>query len=860
MNESIINRLTNDVLQNNYFFSLYDKCSVLSAKGTLKEEVNQKDLTPKELKDSLRFADILSNSNESDARNKAYQIVTFLNSIYFENPIYKTVAKAVYSKLGNFPAIHYLEAKDKNLAELPFERMIGMEAKKLIQQVPDSKEIFTDSQYELFQKLSNSQKYSFSGPTSMGKSFIIKAFVRKALKNSPPDNIAILVPTRALINQFAFDLKEELKDILEQYHYKVLTNSDINDLLTDEFFNYILVLTPERLLSYLSKKENPSIGFLFVDEAHKLAQDNDSRSVTTYTAIERTINKYGRNLKLYFSSPNVSNPEVFLKLFDKDATENTFKTDESPVAQNLYFIDLEEKRIELIQKDKFTPIEIIGFDKNFLTLPSIINYLGKGENNLIYNNSKQKTISCAKEFADYLPKPEELSTRILNAVSQIREYIHQDYYLAELLEKKIAYHHGKLPQLIRNLVENLYKSEEVQNVFCTSTLLEGVNMPTKNLFILNNKNGRRKLDSIDFWNLTGRAGRLNKELFGNIFCIKNEDCEWENKNEILKKEPIALVPTIITRINKNLQKIEKILNEKDISGTEQEKEILKYIANIISIDTLETKATYKSPIIEQLITNKKNEIIELAKSKTKGITIPLSILSSNQSINIFSQQVIYDKLKQRHSLSEDIKLPTESDYDTCLSVLKKMYDLYEWVKAEKRLRNENSLRYFATIMNNWIKGFSLSQIIRSSLDYHRERSRDIKIGYENNQPIYVQFEYENIEHINIVIEDIIDDIEYILRFLLEKYFNHYYQVLVEILGEENAGENWAARLEYGTQNRIVIALQNVGLSRQSALSIYNKSKESLEIKDSKLISINKALALKNFKHNSIEFEEVSRML
>ena len=50
------------------------------------------------------------------------------------------------------------------------------------------------------------------------------------------------------------------------------------------------MLTPERLISYLSQNENPSIGFLFVDEAHKIAQD-DTRSVTTYVAIEKTLKK-----------------------------------------------------------------------------------------------------------------------------------------------------------------------------------------------------------------------------------------------------------------------------------------------------------------------------------------------------------------------------------------------------------------------------------------------------------------------------------------------------------------------------------------------------------------------------------------
>lgn len=41
-----------------------------------------------------------------------------------------------------------------------------------------------------------------------------------------------------------------------------------------------------------------------------------------------------------------------------------------------------------------------------------------------------------------------------------------------------------------------------------------------------------------------------------------------------------------------------------------------------------------------------------------------------------------------------------------------------------------------------------------------------------------------------------------------------------IVGEDNAGENWAMLLEYGTQNREIIALQNMGLSRYSAQKIW----------------------------------------
>lgn len=854
----IIDKLTEDIFHNEYFKILFDKCSLINAEQTINKEIKSI-LSNKELKDSLRFADILSNSLDSSARNRSYQIVTFLNYSYCDNEIYRTMSKAIYSKLGNFPAVRYLENLNSNHSLIPLDRMIEVEAKKIIQHVPDSEnQVFTDSQYFLFKNLSSSLRYSFSGPTSMGKSFIIKAFIRKVIKNIPPENLVVLVPTRALINQFTIDLKGELQSILERYNYKIATNSNISDLLTEEVHNYILILTPERLISYLSQKNNPPIGFLFVDEAHKLAQEKDSRSITTYSAIERTLSKYGKNVKLHFSSPNVSNPEVFLNLFGSQTSDNYFQTDESPVSQNLYFIDIVNETVELIEKNDFKKIETENFNEKFSTISRVIDYLGENSNNLIYNNSKPKTINGAVDFVKNRDhKKIEITTAIANASKQIRDYIHKDYFLADLIENGVAYHHGKLPQLLRNLVEDLYKSEEIRNVFCTSTLLEGVNMPTKNLFILNNKNGLGKLEEIDFWNLTGRAGRLNKELFGNIYCIKHEDCTWENKRTVLLKKPITLKPTILTKIDKNLQKIEKILLNKNISGTETEKEILDYIANIICIDTLEIRSSYKSPVIEKLIEKNKQKIIDLAKSITKDITVPREILNANQSINISKQQKIFNILKGRHLKKQDIRLPnTDISYAVCLRILESMYDLYEWEKAEKKLSNKNSMKYYAVIMNQWMNGITLNQIIVQSLNWHDEKSLQIQVDYNE----FAVFEKNNLNHINIVIEKIIDDIEYVLRFLFEKYFNHYYQIIINLLGEENSGENWATLLEYGTQNRIVIALQNMGLSRHTAMTIYNKCRYALNIQDSKLVSISKSEILKNYKESSIEYHEINNML
>ena len=293
------NQIAPTIISDSYFLKLYRVCVERSALRTLNISTEEK-YTEKEIRDLLRFADLLSTSYISDARNYAYKIITYLNPYCKDNMYYQTVAKAVYSNLGNFPAISYLEADNNNTSNLPFDRSVQNEAKKLIQEIPDGAgHVFTDIQYNLFSKLISSREFSFSGPTSMGKSFVIKAFLRCAIQNTPQENFIILVPSRALINQYAIELKSEMGALLETNNYKIATNSNIAELPANEQCNYVLILTPERLISYISQEKNPSIGFLFVDEAHKLAQTEDARSITTYTSIEKTLKKYP-DIKLHY--------------------------------------------------------------------------------------------------------------------------------------------------------------------------------------------------------------------------------------------------------------------------------------------------------------------------------------------------------------------------------------------------------------------------------------------------------------------------------------------------------------------------------------------------------------------------------
>jgi superfamily II DNA/RNA helicase len=853
----MIERLAKDVLQDDYFIALNNKAAKLLANNLFSESSKSIKLTQKELHDTLRFADILSNSKNPRARNKAYELITLLNEDYKTNPFYQTISHSVLAKLGNFPGLEFLK-NENNSSELPFDRELEKKVKEFIQAVPDAENLtFTDSQFELYKKISGSKHFSFSGPTSMGKSFIIKSFIRKVVGNKPPENIVIMVPTRALINQFSIDLNKELKDVLEHYNYTVITNSNVSESPSIES-RYIFVLTPERFLSYLSQKNNPSIAYLFIDEAHKLAAEKDSRAVTAYSAISKAL-RINPDLNLYFSSPNVANPEVFLKLFKKDENQ-FFRTIETPVSQNLFFVDLVGKRVIHYLDNgnyEFEPGIVTGSE----TIYDVLSAIGRDESNIVYCSSRFDAVDkSAKLFELHKNKQVEVSKNVKRVIRQIRSYIHADYYLGEFLSRGIGYHFGNLPQIIRNKVEGLFKEREISYVFCTSTLLEGVNLPAKNVFILNNKNGRNTFQPIDFWNLAGRAGRLKHELSGNIICLKETDKDWKKHESLLEGEvEIKLNPSIDSYIDKKLKKIEQILSESSgIKGeSEVMKEILEYIANIISIDTLEIeRANYNSEIIKKLIAENKGEIIELARKKNGKVEVPSSVLNTNNSIKLKIQDEIFIALRKQADNPEIIKLPNRVTYEVCKHWLHKFYDLFHWESEEKKFKSKNQLDYYAVLMNQWANGIPLSQIINESITYcHREEST-LMVGYKDGKQSYEVFNNSK-QHINVLIGNIIDDIEGVLRFIFEKYFNNYYAMLIEILGEDNAGVNWSTFLEYGTQNTIVIALQNYGLSRHSADYLFKKYKDCLEIEGDKLIEVNISRLKSRLSQEEVEYDEIN---
>lgn len=839
-------RLIEQALDDEYLDELLVKAEKMYSEKLMKlpSGVLGSVLTEKEFCDLLRFSDLLCRAATPSGRNRAYKIISLLYDQYHGNSFFQSCAETVLTKLGIFPTLALIEKESSVCSnpEIRLERIV----KETFQSSPINNKVFTNAQYALFEKLKNSNHYSFSGPTSFGKSFIMEAFIHHIIsERNASDNIVILVPTRALINQVSAKLKSEIT----HPSYKILTHPIIPAMYQKSQFKYIFVFTPERWISYVSNTSNPVITYMFIDEAHKVVSNKDSRSPLYYHAILMAQRK---SVNLYFASPNIPNAEVFLELFEKSQAESMVIQD-SPVSQNRYYFDLVNKyAIQFSDTGKDITIPMQLFPANIMP-SALIARLGNGCQNIVYCNTIEDTISYALKFSQKLP--EKKNAKIDELISLIKSFVHKDYYLIDCLKHGVAFHFGRLPQRIREKVETLFSDGDLDYVFCTSTLLEGVNLPAKNIFILSNAIGLTKFSDIDFWNLAGRAGRLSKELSGNIICLRilNKRNRWDRPEQdlkIVRNRNIANVtPTVIKGEKNFYQNLGNAIQNAPFTKskpTQPEIDFWNHYSNILFIHQIEKN---DSILISNFLKKNPNAK-QILSTVSKANNVPLFILEQSSMIKPAYQNKLWNNDKL-------CPFPTEVSLETCREILDLLYDNYCWADEESggrnpMVRDRTRLQYFSHLMFSWIQGDPLNLIINRLLKYYQKKG---EIFYQGN---YIDFDHRNRSHINYVINELMSDIDNALRFKIKNYILNYSLITKEKISDE-VSLRWVDYLEYGTTDTLVISLQTLGIPRHLASFVINNHLDCLTIENSAIVDIDleKLQASIDATQNSTEYAELA---
>ncbi len=490
--------------------------------------------------DALRFADLLSKSTHSFNSDKhkmwAQEIITLLYSIYPDDPTVLFYAGSILTSTGNYQGKN-LVAKDYRSSTV-LDLVYAEYAKDLLT-IPAMPEFqFLRAQKRVYDHLTD-QFFSYSGPTSMGKSFIMRMFLKDQVESGVQKNFALVVPTKALINEVTSKVINDLKDNLKERNYRLVTSAGA--IVLKEPHNFIFVLTPERLLYLLISNPQMPIHYLFIDEAHKLSSV-DSRGPFYYKVIDKLLERTDKP-HIIFASPNIPNPEIYLKSIpDLDMSEGQrLASSFSPVTQFKFLISFGQRSISIFNdySESLTKVAQFNGDISLNTILPLVskNYDGKAKQNIVYCSSTAQAVSLARSYADTLHST--VPNQEVWALSRdIKQEVHGDYFLAEIITKGVAYHIGYLPSAIRMRIEELFRNGYITTIFCTSTLVEGVNMPADNLFITNYKKGYAYMDAVDFRNLIGRVGRIEYNLYGNVFLVCMNDKVKEEKFEELLKEKV----------------------------------------------------------------------------------------------------------------------------------------------------------------------------------------------------------------------------------------------------------------------------------------------------------------------------------
>lgn len=791
----------------------------------------------------LRYADILSHSTNPQHRDSAYIAIALLREYEELIGLSKlsgqraaAVATAVLIELGNFPGLATLANSTSDSYALPLGRGILRAAKEVVQATKRGTAVLTDTQYQIVERMRGEDYFSFSGPTSLGKSFILKDVIYDIVKGSGLDQhcVVVLVPTKALIGQTAADLRELLRDVPE---VNVATFPSLPRFLRQTYPRTIFVLTPERLLRYLA---NPvrDIDYLIVDEAQKVIAKKDARSSIYYHAIVETTRRFAT--KLIFASPSIENPELFLELFGK-ATNGAMSVQERTVAQQRYFVDLIDRKQHYLSGLTAGSGELAtGPDAD--SAIELVTSLSGRRKSIIYINSSAKSAEFALELAATLPEVND--EKINNLVKFVKEHIHKEYFLVKTLKHGVAFHHGKIPQEVREKVEECFSDpvSKLQYVVCTSTLLEGVNLPAKNIFMLNDTHGPAGFGKIDFENLAGRAGRLTYDFSGNVICVRHEVNGWNERSRsiIPRGEPIMADSFLVNPGNrrKEFTDIGFVLRGEPIPGkpSNDAKRSVEQYSSILLLHLLGKQQTpLRTHFLEKVADGSK--ILDKAAA---GFTGSVEILRRSPGIQPKYQSAIWEKLERGSGgalVSADVDAE-DLDYDLFEKVLSKLGKDYNWKVEEtggtdplvpsKEPGYTKRLSYWAMLMSYWVRGDPLVLVISRAIAYHSKLGSISYRDYAKSRYLITEdFNSNDPKHINLIIEETMRDIENGLRFKIISYLENYYDLSVEALGKAEAGINIAKLVEYGSRDPKVISLQEVGFSRSVALDLLAKHLEFL---------------------------------
>lgn len=804
------------------------------------------EISQEKLRKANWLSSILSLSSEELHQQKA---LIFSTLCYLQNndDLFLRNCYLTQSRTGNIPLGKHLngllnENNFSNSFSTLLDLELGLQRYNSIINTDDHEFVTTRFQKGLWEALHNDKNnISISAPTSSGKSYIIQNYIINKSYNSESFKAVYIVPSRALIYQVSASFKKNLKD--DGIVIRTGFGDDDNAITKKE----IIVVTPERCLKLLelssNSKSSTDIDVIFIDEIQNV--EKGSRGILLEYILKELHIRWP-NAKLVTAGPYLERSEKLLLELNVESVTPQMTT-LSPVLQIKTVISASKQNKKALKASLISPsgriIDLHVKTKSSLfskiknnpgeALATIVSIFGQDSRNIIYSHRTD----TAENWAIKISENEQNSVRkvsndrIDELIAYLSEEVHEKYSLIRCLRRGVAFHHSGLPDIARTEIEDIYSNgSDIQNLVCTSTLLEGVNLPAKKIFLIRPKTADSNLSDFDFGNLIGRAGRMSEHLYGSIYCIELDEEPWakEKLTNDFTKEIISATGKALTE-NLDDLKIGLNMNPKYIKTNEG----IAYTISILRHKLIRDK----NDLQQYLTTRKVNEadsklIISQLQLDEASIIIPKDLLALNPLVDPLLQDQFFRDIAQ-NGLEEWLitalpfntkDLVSAQEQREMKFVERNFYGQFEQV-AES-LNNFFDIVSEANSNNNY-STYTIRQIVRDAVPWIRGSSYKILIERElEGVP-----EDDVVSKVDSAVRRVTKSINKNVRFLMVKYFKLWSDILKHFMSEEDIEKhkyilNLSNMIEMGTDNPRGLELISKGITRTVALALVKKIPQS----------------------------------
>jgi len=772
------------------------------------------EVSPDDADKLMRAAAILSCSVNQEHRKAAFRIATCAYELFGTQSLPMDQAlRVVLARLGNFPSFSTRKEVETAGKMLPLalatEEAFSLAERKVTFNRRDLS--LTNFQHELWISLVEKKRVALAAPTSAGKSFVLQNYLSLVFSEPADKSVIYIVPTRALITQVAEDIEEQFTNFEGQQPDIITMPVEAETVLPDRA---IYVMTQERVQLGLMAHPEFNAHIIIADEAHGIA--DGSRGILLQWVIDDLLQR-NPETQILFASPTIKNLEVFGRLFGlKDVIR--LASTEPTVGQNFLIVEITVATKGKISihtvgdghqiPNKITTI-VIGqtIASRIDKLVHISAIIGKDQSNIIYANGAGDAEKIALQLSD-LFSDREPTIEQLELADLAKEVVHPNYVLTECIKRGIAFHYSNIPAQLRQAIEDAVSAGHINYLVCTSTLLQGVNLPVKNIFMCMPEKGQHKpLESSDFWNLSGRAGRLRREFQGNIFLIDYNN--WKKKPLDGPKDE-SIVPAIENSVQGNSTQLINIITDTNPVKANEEK-ILELETAFVRLFSDLKQGKLLTTLNRLGIAEDTEEFYVLSSAlniANDKVILPEEIIRKTPNVSAYKQQKIFEYFKSKIAkewTSAKALIPLHPREGNAYQSYVEIFKLCHEFILERDVSKNGSYKFYALLALWWMQGKPLPFIISNQIEKNPKKNQ------------------------RAIIRETLEDIEKLIRFQAVRFFGCYNTLLAHAL--ENAGlvdfvssiPALPMYLEVGASDKTMISFISLGLSRVTAMKLNDQS-------------------------------------